>query len=688
MRRSVVSAIAVVGILSTAPTAWPDGGGRGSGRGGGASRVEWRTLDGSANNVAHPDWGRAGMPYRRVAPAAYPDGVGQMEGGPAPRYISNRIFNDTGQNIFSEHRMSQWGWLWGQFLDHTFGLRDERPGERAPIAFDNADPLERFRNALGVIDFARTPTAPGTGTGLAAPREQVNTVGSYIDAFAVYGGTDARLEWLRHGPVNGTLADNGAALILPGGYLPRANARGDVSSSPPMDLSGALTGRPARAFVAGDARANENVALTAVHTLFAREHNRIVALLPRRLSAELRFQIARRVVGAEEQYVTYTEFLPAMGVRLPPYGGYDPNVDATLTNEFATVGFRAHSMVHGEMEPQGRAGTWSRARLRGFRAQGIVVERQGGNVKLTLPLALTLHNPDMLRRIGVGALLRGLAAQPQYRNDEQIDDSLRSILFQVPKPGSPNAGACGLPRVDPGCFSVVQDLGAIDIQRSRDHGIPRYNALRAAYGLALKPSYGAITGEAAARFPSAPQLSASNAIDDPHILDFTRLADRNGKAVRRGTQAAQEDVVTARRRTPLSARLEAIYGAGNVDGVDAFVGMVSEPHVAGSELGELQLAMWRRQFQALRDGDRFFYLNDAVLTAIRRRFGIDYRQSLSSIIRANTGVAVQRDVFHVPAEAASAAPSKHARPTRRPAPAAQRRRHGARAPHHTQRRGD
>ena len=26
-------------------------------------------------------------------------------------------------------------------------------------------------------------------------------------------------------------------------------------------------------------RANENIALTAIHTLFAREHNRIVALL-------------------------------------------------------------------------------------------------------------------------------------------------------------------------------------------------------------------------------------------------------------------------------------------------------------------------------------------------------------------------------------------------------------------------
>jgi hypothetical protein len=449
------------------------------------------------------------------------------------------------------------------------------------------------------------------------------------------------------GPGRRHPADNGPALLLPGGWLPRASARGDVASAPPMDLSGALTGRPARAVVAGDVRANENIALTAVHTLFAREHNRIVARLPRSLSAEERFQIARRVVGAEEQYVTYTEFLPAMGVRLPPYRGYDPTVDAAITNEFATVGFRAHSMVHGEMEPQAPAGTWSRARLRAFRAQGVEVGREGRDVRLRVALGLTFDNPDLLQAIGLGPLLKGLADERQYRNDEQIDDSLRSILFQVPKPGARNPAACGVTRVNPGCFSVVQDLGAVDIQRGRDHGIPPYNALRAAYGLAPKRSYAAITGERDARFPSAPRMNSSDPIDDPGILDFTRLADGDGRTVRPGTEAARENVVTARRRTPLAARLRAIYGPRGVDRVDAFVGMVSEPHVAGSDLGELQLAMWRRQFQALRDGDRFFYLNDPVLTAIRHRFGIDYRRSLASIIESNTGVAVRRDVFHV-----------------------------------------
>ena len=86
-----------------------------------------------------------------------------------------------------------------------------------------------------------------------------------------------------------------------------------------MDLMGALVATPEKAVVAGDVRANENIALTSMHTLFAREHNRIVASLARtRLSDEDKFQIARRIVGAEIEYITYNEFLPAMGVRLDP----------------------------------------------------------------------------------------------------------------------------------------------------------------------------------------------------------------------------------------------------------------------------------------------------------------------------------------------------------------------------------
>src|SRR5438093_587735 len=475
-----------------------------------ATTFAFRTLDGSGNNLRHPDWGRANTLYLRVAPTNYADGISSMANGPSIRYVSNRVFNDIGQNIFSKDGVTQWGWVWGQFIDHDFGLRDERPAESAPIGFDQADPLEGFTNDLGAIGFARTPAAPGTG--VSTPRQQVNTLSSYIDASNVYGVDRNRLEWLRVGPVDGDMSNNGPRLMLTDdGFLPRVGARGDPSTAPAMDLMGPLAGMPNNAVVAGDVRANENIALTSLHTLFAREHNRIVASLPSSLSAEERFQIARRVVGAEIEYITYTQFLPALGVRLDPYHGYDPAVNPGLSNEFAVVGYRAHSMIHGEF----------------------------------------------------------------------------------------------------------------DVARGRDHGLPTYNDLRRAYGLAPKTSFVDVTGEATQSFPADPLIDAQDPINDPNILDFVELRDAKGNLVAPGSTQAEEEVVTAVRRTTLAARLKAVYG--DVDRLDAFVGMVSERHVKHTEFGELQLAIWTKQFTALRDGDRFFYRNDPVLRVIYQAFGIDYR---------------------------------------------------------------
>jgi hypothetical protein len=90
------------------------------------------------------------------------------------------------------------------------------------------------------------------------------------------------------------------------------------------------------------------------------------------------------------------------------------------------------------------------------------------------------------------------------------------------------------------------------------------------------------------------------------------------------------------RRTTVAARLKAIYGS--VNNIDAFVGMVAEKHLAGTDFGPLQQAMWKKQFQALRDGDRFFYQNDPVLAQFQSLYGITYRHTLSELISLNTGV--------------------------------------------------
>ena len=594
-----------------------------------------RTLDGSGNNLRNWRLGMADLPFTRVADAVYADGEAEMVESPDPRYVSNRIYNDAAENLFSEGGVTHWGFVWGQFLDHTFGLRDADSDEEMMVAFNSADPLEQFTNDLGVIPFTRSAAADSTST-----REQINTVNSYIDAYAVYGGTNERLDWLRVGSLDGDPTNNSAELLTSdGGYLPLITERGDITNAPDMDMIGSQRLDPSNMVVAGDVRANENLGLTAVHTLFVREHNRIIGLLPDEMPEEVKFAIARRVVGATQQYITYEEFLPAFGIELDEYTGYDPTVDPSITNEFSTVGYRAHSMIHGEFEMSGSLDDYTSAELAAFEAEGIEVVIDGDEVEFAIPLNVAFGQPELLPQLGLETVLLGLASEPQYSNDETIDNQLRSVLFQIPSPTAENPAAC-LDGVDlPDCYSVVNDLGVLDMLRAYDHGIPSYNALRVAYGLEPVTSFTDITGEATEEFPADPLIDADDPINDPNILDVIAYYDADGNVMTQAQLDAGELPMRMARRTTLAARLKAIYGT--VDAIDPFTGMISEEHVAGTEFGELQLAMWTTQFTALRNGDRYFYLNDPVLDTIEAEFGIDYRQTLAEVIANNGAVSAE-----------------------------------------------
>ena len=90
----------------------------------------------------------------------------------------------------------------------------------------------------------------------------------------------------------------------------------------------------------GDIRANEQIGLIAMHTLFVREHNRLADLISSHYpdtDDEQIYQLARKIVSAEIQAITYKEFLPALlgpyAPDLGSYTGYDASVDPTLANE-------------------------------------------------------------------------------------------------------------------------------------------------------------------------------------------------------------------------------------------------------------------------------------------------------------------------------------------------------------------
>ena len=53
---------------------------------------------------------------------------------------------------------------------------------------------------------------------------------------------------------------------------------------------------------------------------------------------------------------------------------------------------------------------------------------------------MVFFNPDLVQQIQLGPLLAGIAGESDYKNDEMIDNQLRSVLFQIPtsqQPGLP-----------------------------------------------------------------------------------------------------------------------------------------------------------------------------------------------------------------------------------------------------------
>jgi peroxidase len=413
------------------------------------------SYDGTGNNVQNPTWGSAGTDLLRTAAAAYADGLSAPAGAsrPSARTISNTIVDQGDADIISDRMLSAFAYAWGQFVDHDLDLTPTG-SEAFNVAVPTGDPsFDPLGTGTQSIPLNRSIYDPATGTTNA--RQQVNVITSFLDGSMVYGSNAATANALRTfvGGLMKTSAGNllpwNNAATFPNGTLGMAN---DAHIYPNDQL-----------FAAGDVRANENIELTALQTVFVREHNfwaaKIAASNPR-LTDEQIFQRARAIVIGEIQSITYNEWLPAvLGQRaISSYQGYNASVNPGIANEFSTAAFRVgHSMLGDDVE---------------------FLDNNGLPMDEELPLAQAFFNPGEVTSHGVDPILKYLASDPSSEIDSTVVEGVRDFLF-----GPPGSG--GL------------DLASLNIQRGRDNGLADYNTTRAAYGLPKVTSFAQITSDSA-----------------------------------------------------------------------------------------------------------------------------------------------------------------------------------------------
>ncbi|MBK9264257.1 MAG: choice-of-anchor D domain-containing protein [Polyangiaceae bacterium] len=387
-------------------------------------------------------------------------------------------------------------------------------------------------------------------------------------------------------------------------------------------------------FVTGDGRGNENIGLTAVHTIFHAEHNRLVQhvkdqvlatanptfiaewLLPGANQAdgiqdlewngERLFQAARFGTEMQYQHLVFEEFARKVQPEVNVFLGYDTSIDPAIMSEFAHVVYRfGHSLLTETIARTDSAGASHDIGL----IQGFL-------------------NPPAFGAVGTddldsaGTIIRGMTRQVGNEVDEFVTNALRNNLLGVPL-----------------------DLATINMARGRDVGIPSLNAARTMFfadtgDSALRPYSSWRDYGFALRHPESLVNLVAAYGTHPSVTGVTSLADKRTAADALVNGGVDDDFMNA---TGAWANVET-----GLDLVDFWVGGLAEKQmIFGGLLGPTFNFVFETQMEKLQDGDRLYYLH--------RTAGINFltqleENSFSEMIMRNTNVRhLPLDAFSRPA---------------------------------------
>src|SRR6185295_16487116 len=414
-------------------------------------------------------------------------------------------------------------------------------------------------------------------------------------------------------------------------------------------------------YIAGDGRANENVALTAVHTIFHDEHNRLIDQVKDLIRSELAngnqsfalnwvlpgadlsdgiqdnewngdrlFQAAKFGTETQYQHLVFEEFARKVAPTIHLFGNTDIHLDPAIVSEFANAVYRfGHSMLDEnvpifQLNPDGTP-------LIGPDGQPVLTD-MGLIEAFTNPLGFAAGGADMTAQI-----VQGTTHQIGSEIDEFVTGALRNNLLGLPL-----------------------DLAALNIARGRDTGVAPLNLVRneiysQTHDTALKPyenwdEFRQFLKHDASiiNFLAAYGTHAS-------IVGATSLADKRAAALALVTMgvdpasqtgdAAHQDAYNFMHslgayandlNNPLAVHAQWSTGSiTGLDNVDLWIGGLAEKqNLFGGLLGSTFNFIFETQLENLQDGDRLYYLPR--IEGIH--FGSEIEgNTFASMIMTNTG---------------------------------------------------
>uniref|UniRef100_UPI00247ABACF peroxidase family protein n=1 Tax=Methylobacterium segetis TaxID=2488750 RepID=UPI00247ABACF len=377
-------------------------------------------------------------------------------------------------------------------------------------------------------------------------------------------------------------------------------------------------------FVTGDGRGNENIGLTAVHTIFHSEHNRLVEANKQTILAsaangdvsflnewlvndvtsvpadtsklvwdgERLFQAAKFVTEMQYQHLVFEEFARKVQPAVNPFVFTNtPDINPAITAEFAHVVYRfGHSMLTDK------------------------IDRLDLNMSASdIELFDAFLNPQAFTASGLtaaeatGAIVRGMSRQAGNEIDEFVVSSLRNTLLGLPL-----------------------DLAALNIARGREAGVPAFNVARAQFyedtgNIDLKPydNWLALAQNLknplsivnfVAAYGTHPLLQAETTIEGKRAAALALVIGSQETVLGDPTTPADDRVING---AAVDDRLDFLNSTGAWAGhesglnlVDLWIGGLAERKTEfGGMLGSTFNYVFENQMENLQNGDRLYYLS-------------------------------------------------------------------------------